>query len=256
MPTDRPAGSEQATARLRVSLDEQETHALLEQAPGEFGAEVEEALLAALAQAFSRWTGEGRLLVDVEGTGRDLLAPGADLSRAVGRFGSIFPLYLEVASEEPAESLRAVRSQVQAVPGRGAGYALLRHRCGEEIRARLDELPRAEVSFNYSAQAPKMTEEALLDRIDEPLGQPAWLAAHPLEVHARLVEDRLELWWAYRTDRYEEQTVGRLARWCVQALRDLIASGQASPEERLSPTDFPTARLGQADFDRLLAQLT
>ncbi|HSU82512.1 MAG TPA: amino acid adenylation domain-containing protein, partial [Thermoanaerobaculia bacterium] len=54
---------------LPVSLSQEETRRLLQEVPGAYRTRIDEVLLAALLAAVSRWTGEERVLVDLEGHG-------------------------------------------------------------------------------------------------------------------------------------------------------------------------------------------
>ncbi|MGH3923427.1 MAG: condensation domain-containing protein, partial [Pseudonocardiaceae bacterium] len=98
LPVDRrqpqrgtPAGT------VSVLLTTEETDALLRWAPAVYRTRINDVLLAALAWALSRWTGRGRVSIDLEGHGREEILDGVDLSRTVGWFTTIFPVALDVA---------------------------------------------------------------------------------------------------------------------------------------------------------------
>ena len=48
------------------------------------------------AGCWSGWTGRQRVLVDLEGHGREEIFPGVDLSRTVGWFTTMFPVALDL----------------------------------------------------------------------------------------------------------------------------------------------------------------
>jgi hypothetical protein len=79
-PADPPA----TVAVAGVQLDPEETEALLRRAPTAYRTGINDVLLAALAYALSRWTGQRRVSLDLEGHGREDLLDGVDLSRTVG----------------------------------------------------------------------------------------------------------------------------------------------------------------------------
>src|SRR5690606_40098222 len=57
---------------------------------------LKEVLLAGLSVALSRWHGGTATVVDLEGHGREEhLMPGADLSRTVGWFTTLYPVLLD-----------------------------------------------------------------------------------------------------------------------------------------------------------------
>src|SRR6202034_2551918 len=89
-----------AARSVEMTLSVEETAALLARAPRAYRTQVGELLLAALAEAFAPWTGSRRLVLDLEGHGREELigagedagGAGLDLSRTVGWFTSVFPV--------------------------------------------------------------------------------------------------------------------------------------------------------------------
>ncbi|HIP72468.1 MAG TPA: non-ribosomal peptide synthetase, partial [Anaerolineae bacterium] len=96
--SDSAADNSEASARsLTVSLTREETQALLQDVPTAYGTEINDVLLAALAQACARWTGAPGLLLHLEGHGREDISEELDISRTVGWFTSLFPIWLEAA---------------------------------------------------------------------------------------------------------------------------------------------------------------
>ncbi|WP_051866634.1 condensation domain-containing protein [Streptomyces griseus] len=95
---DRSVDTMATVDTVRVELHASVTEGLLTGVPGAFRAGVNDGLLAALALAVARWRGnrgvdESSLLVRLEGHGREEgVVPGADLSRTVGWFTSMFPV--------------------------------------------------------------------------------------------------------------------------------------------------------------------
>src|SRR5205085_6744284 len=139
-----------ASATVWSEMDEDLTRALLRDVPGIYHTQIPDVLLTALVEAFAGWTGRDRLLVEVEGHGREDLFEGVDVSRTVGWFTTAYPVRLLRAPGGPGERLQAVKEQLRSVPERGIGYGLLR-----ELDPRGREWcrhPGAEVSFNYLGQ--------------------------------------------------------------------------------------------------------
>ena len=98
LPIDHEAEvNDEKSARLvSVSLGEKETRALLQEVPKVYHTQIDEVLMAGLVEALRAWTGEGRVLVDVEGHGREEIFEDVDLTRTVGWFTTIYPVVLEI----------------------------------------------------------------------------------------------------------------------------------------------------------------
>ena len=225
-----------------VSLDGDETEALLREVPAAFQTRIDDVLLTALARAYARRTGSRSLLLDLEGHGRDLL-PGLDLSRTVGWFTAIHPVLLETGTGGPEEDLKAIKEQLRKAPEEGA-------------------LPAPQVIFNNLGQLGALGgEDTLFRPASEPTGaqrSPRARRRHLLGVYANLFAGRLELRFEYSRGVHSEATIRGLAEAFLDALRELIercrAAGAAGTGG-FTPSDFPEAELDQEDLDLLLEQL-
>ncbi|MFL9458755.1 condensation domain-containing protein [Tolypothrix bouteillei VB521301_2] len=117
-----------SSATVSLSLNEEQTRALLQDVPSVYNTQINDVLLTALIQSFAQWTGERSLLVDLEGHGREDLFEDVDLSRTVGWFTTLFPIYLQLEEvDRPGETLKSVKEQLRRIPNRGIGYGILRY---------------------------------------------------------------------------------------------------------------------------------
>jgi non-ribosomal peptide synthase protein (TIGR01720 family) len=155
LPVD-DAQAEPETTAVSALLSTEETDALLRAAPAVYRTRINEVLLAALAWALSRWTGRGRVWINLEGHGREEILDGVDLSRTVGWFTSIFPVALDVAtSDEPnwRDLIRSTRRQLRTIPGNGSGYGALRYLRSPATQEQLPfHGPGPQIAFNYLGQ--------------------------------------------------------------------------------------------------------
>ncbi|MFG2113828.1 amino acid adenylation domain-containing protein [Streptomyces sp. NPDC048718] len=254
-----------ATAsRLTLRLPAEATHALLTTVPAAFHAEVNDVLLTAFALAFRRWRGDGGpVLVDLEGHGREESAvPGADLSRTVGWFTSMYPVLLDAPAgpdDDPGAALKAVKEQLRAVPGKGIGYGLLRH-LNPEAGARLAPLGGPEIGFNYLGRfsAPATAADwTIVPRLGDgiPGGLPGMPLGHALELDA-LTQDGLagpELIarWSWAGDLLTEPEVAELAALWFAALEELARHGTRPGAGGRTPCDIAPAVLTQAEIELL-----
>ncbi|MEU8652065.1 amino acid adenylation domain-containing protein [Streptomyces sp. NPDC048737] len=145
---------------VRVELPAEVTEAVLTRLPAAFRGTGNDVLLAALALAVNRWRGADRpTLVRLEGHGREEdVVPGADLSRTVGWFTSMYPARVDVGAVDLAdvlaggpaagEAIKLVKEQLRGVPDKGVGYGLLRY-LNPETAPQLAEYPVPQIGFNY-----------------------------------------------------------------------------------------------------------
>ncbi|HEX2190457.1 MAG TPA: amino acid adenylation domain-containing protein, partial [Longimicrobiaceae bacterium] len=256
------AGAEDTAGRARIveaQLDAEETEALLREVPAAYRTRIDEVLLCALGRALARWTGSGRLRVELEGHGREEERfPGVDLSRTVGWFTSVYPVLLDLPGDGgPGEALRAVKEQLRAVPGRGLGYGLLRWGAGGAA-AELEEAPAAEVAFNYLGQVDgAVSAGGFFAFAPEGPGasqDPRRARTHRLEVTGVVSGGRLGVAFGYGAAVLRRDTVEALAAGFLEELRGLVAHCRGAEAGGYTPSDFPLAGLGQAALDRLLGR--
>jgi amino acid adenylation domain-containing protein/non-ribosomal peptide synthase protein (TIGR01720 family) len=259
LPVDRAGENRTDSARsVSASLTAEETRLLLQEVPRAYRTQINDVLLAALAQALSEWTGEGRVIVDLEGHGREEVVEGADLSRTVGWFTTIFPVLLEMSgSAGPGEMLKSVKEQLRRVPNRGIGYGLLRYLCAEEmVSDQLEKLPQAEVCFNYLGQLDQVfnDEASPFALTDGPVGRARSLLGgrrYLIEIDGGVRGGRLQTEWVYSEEMHERRTVETLAASFIRKLRRLIEHCVLREAGEHTPSDFPLVELSERQLERI-----
>jgi amino acid adenylation domain-containing protein/non-ribosomal peptide synthase protein (TIGR01720 family) len=264
LPQDNPAGANTAdsAATITVELSAAETTALLQEVPKAYQTQINDILLAALAETIGEWTGDELLQVDLEGHGREAIIPNVDLSRTVGWFTAIFPVVLNLSAASGAEQrLKTVKEQLRRVPNGGIGYGLLRYLCRDRaVQAELAALPQSLICFNYLGQFDSsFGGEAPFEPDPRPRGAThsrAGSRPYLLDVNGLVAEGQLRLLWAYSTNVHRAETIQQLADHYIVHLRALIAHCQAVAAPQFTPSDFPQARLSQQHLDAFLSKLT
>ena len=236
LPLDYPEGSNTAASAraLSVGLSVEETSDLLQKVSAVYHVQINEVLLTALARAFSSWTGQTYLLIDLEGHGREELFPEIDLSRTVGWFTTTFPVELDQrGTHTPLESLNRTQSQLRRIPNKGIGYGVMRYlTSGAEAVTALRALPGAEVSFNYLGQFDQVLSGASPFRpaleYSGPSRTSTGTRSYLIDITARVVEGQFRASWTYSENIHERATLDRLARDFVTELKSLINSAVSS----------------------------
>ncbi|MEV6908770.1 amino acid adenylation domain-containing protein [Amycolatopsis sp. NPDC051071] len=251
---------------VRVELPAPVTDTLLTSVPATYRGGVNDGLLAALATAVTRWrarrgVSESSTLIRLEGHGREEdIVPGADLSRTVGWFTSMFPVRLDVEDGAPVGSIvKAVKEQLLAVPDKGMGYGLLRY-LNAETSTELARYATGQLGFNYLGrfseadmpeelrglgwtQAPGTAElEAALDA-DMP-------ALSTLDVQAMVTGDKLVASFGFPAALFAREDVEELAGLWVAALEDLARHVAEPGAGGLTPSDLPLVSATQADIEK------
>ncbi|HYL97475.1 MAG TPA: amino acid adenylation domain-containing protein, partial [Blastocatellia bacterium] len=260
LPVDHPNGANYELSRrsIEIGLTSEHTRRLLRDVPAAYGTRINEVLLTALALSLTQWTGQTRLLVDLEGHGREDILPGIDLSGTVGWFTTIFPVVLDVSTSTHAiEVLKSVRRQLRRVPDNGIGYGVLKYLSDPApIPGEKALLPRAEISFNYLGQMDSMVADAshfsFSRRSTGPSRSPAGKRSHLLEIDGMVREGRLQFQWAYSEDVHLEKTIREVAESFASALRELVERSGYAPDRWLAcaPSELTREQMVQIASER------
>ncbi|MDZ8084001.1 MAG: amino acid adenylation domain-containing protein [Nostoc sp. DedQUE12b] len=250
-----------SASTVSVSLNEIETRALLQDVPKAYNTQINDVLLTALVLVLARWTNSSSVLFNLEGHGREDIVDGVDLSRTIGWFTTIFPVFVELgATENPADALKSVKEQLRSIPNKGIGYGLLRYLSQDaEIAAQLQAFGQAEISFNYLGQFDQLLNtSSWMQLASESAGHSQSLQnnrAYLLDINSIIAGERLQIEWIYSTNIHQHTTIATLAQDFVKILQGLIAHC-SSPESRgYTPSDFSLVKLNQLELDQLLASL-
>jgi amino acid adenylation domain-containing protein/non-ribosomal peptide synthase protein (TIGR01720 family) len=255
--TDGPSAPEQT---VTVRLPAEHTQALLRGSPAAYRTRVDDLLVSALSRVLSRWTGRDRVVLEVEGHGREELFDDVDLSRSVGWFTTIYPLAVDVPPAGGWDAvIKSVKEHLRAVPDRGLGYGALRYLGNAGLAEH-----RPVLRLNYLGRfdfADSDLDRDDLYRGDLYRGAPTVVGLDKsatasgtscFDVTAFVTPaGELECEWTYSPGAHAEQTVVRLAEETLAALREIIAHCAEPGSGGCTPSDFPLATLTQAELDRV-----
>ncbi|MGW2179787.1 amino acid adenylation domain-containing protein, partial [Streptomyces sp. NPDC001732] len=248
---------------LTLTLPSDVTAPLLAAVPGSVRTGVRDVLVTGLAQAVAEWRGRrgtdtSALLLELEGHGREDIAPGLDLTRSVGWFTTAYPVRVDPGTTGGVRALKRVKEQLLAVPDNGIGYGLLRHR-NADTAPELAGRARPQLGLNYLGRfaapgtapwAPAPEAPALGAGFDDaaPLGLVVELDAAVVD-HAD--GPRLVAHWTWAGELLTEEQVRELAEEWFTALTGLATVTTGG----LTPSDLPLVDLSQSDIEQLEASL-
>ncbi|NET72097.1 MAG: AMP-binding protein, partial [Sphaerospermopsis sp. SIO1G2] len=264
LPLDNPENHQDntinTTASVTLTLDSEQTNALLKDIHSAYNTRINDVLLTALIQSFQQWTGENHLLIDLEGHGREDLFDDVDLSRTVGWFTTLFPVGLQLGKNHNlGEDLKSIKEQLRNIPNRGIGYGILRYLHPENIsQEKLQNLPSAQVSFNYLGQFDQvLTASSLLGVAQEFKSAQSLLnqRSHLIGISGLIRAGKLEMTWSYSDKIHNLNTIEELAARFMTALKTLIQHCQTKESKSYTPSDFSAAKINQKQLDKFLSKI-
>ena len=256
LPRDFAAGSNlvKDIATQSFTLTKEETGALLTSAHNAFGTDTQDLLITALAMGLNRHWGARRLLLTLEGHGREEIVQDIDLSRTVGWFTSTYPVVVDVdGGQDLAAHITHVKENLRAIPHRGAGYGILTHMTPKEL---LDEDLKVHppIIFNYLGQFDTDLSKLPFAVAAENAGSerhPEGERRFDWNVSVMAAGGRLEYSIIYSAKQYKEETMRAVLAAIQLRLRDLMDVCLSKKERRFSPSDFTYKLLSQKQLDSL-----
>ena len=246
-----------STITYRAKLSVEETRLLLGSVNEAYNTQINDILLSTLVIALAQWMGNSTFSIDLEGHGREELFESVDLSRTVGWFTSLFPVLLQLPTDDqPGSVIKSIKEQLRAIPNRGIGYGILRYLCEDTtVNQQLITIPTPEICFNYLGQFDQVQSQTDWKLAPESTGKTRsskQTRDHLLDINALVVEGELQIDWTYSSNIHNQATVENLAQSYLQAIRSIIKHCESEDNTGYTPSDFPLAQLNQLELDDLL----
>ncbi|MEC0182798.1 non-ribosomal peptide synthase/polyketide synthase [Paenibacillus peoriae] len=232
----------------------QETEQLLKQAHRAYNTDMNDLLLTALGMAVHRWAGIERVLVSLEGHGRESILPELDITRTVGWFTTQFPVVLDMGvGQDLSRRIKNVKEGLRRIPQKGIGYGILRYLSAAHAQKRFVTEP--EISFNYLGQFDQDLQNQSIDV--SPYSSGTELSAHAarshtLDMNGLISEGELQLTISYSNQEYRRETMEQLAEVFRTSLQEIIAHCVGRKQQELTPSDVMLKNVTMAELDQLV----
>jgi non-ribosomal peptide synthase protein (TIGR01720 family) len=241
--------------RISFRLDAEETNALLKKVHEPFGTEINDILLTGLGIGIRETFGSKKVLVAMEGHGREEIIKGINITRTVGWFTTIYPVILDmVYKDDLARQIKEVKEFLHQVPDKGIGYGILKYITSESNRSELEFKLKPQICFNYLGQFDEVLQQKFFKISDESLGNNVSLAGerdYDLEVSGMISDGQLRISIHYNKNHYTSKTVRRLISNYEEGLREIISYCLEKKNRELTPSDFDYKELSMSEIDTI-----
>ncbi|MEO8210866.1 MAG: condensation domain-containing protein, partial [bacterium] len=259
--SDENKNTVESADKVSIELDRSSTQSILKDVPKTYNTQINDILLSALSIAYSSWCDESKVLISLEGHGREDLFDSIDVSRTVGWFTSMFPVVLEIYNKNDiGDSIKLVKETLRQIPNNGIGFGLLKYlNTDENIKEKLKTLPKPEIVFNYLGQL----NENIIPNSDWKLGKKSiilsqskqGLRTHLIEINGIVADNKLKMDFNFSKNIHKKETIETFAKHYEDALKNIIEHCSDAETGGYTPSDFEAAGLNQQELDNLLANL-
>jgi len=227
-----------------MKLDEKHTLQLLQEVPRVYHTEINDILLCALAITLCKWNSADKIVISMEGHGRESISEGIDTSRTIGWFTSLYPVLLEISPDRNLSDLiKGVKEQLRRIPDKGLGYGVLKYINKDEKFADSNK-DSWNIVFNYLGQLDKVVNESKwISGAGESFGElrsPDQAVNDRLSFSGVVQGGQLMVNWSYSSLHYKKETIAELSEKYKITLESLIShclSKQKSGPVH-TPSDF------------------
>jgi len=241
------------TAVAAIRLDREKTELLLTKVNDAFGTEIDDILLTALGLAVQEQYGHDRLLIALEGHGREDILNDVDISRTVGWFTSRYPVLLDFSHCLPAadddrldRQIKEVKETLRQIPHKGIGHGILKYLTAPEHKSDIQFNLRPQISFNYLGQFDVDVEHMSFEPAKESVGynaSPIENNAYELNIHGILAQKQLAISISYSKEQFKEETIEMLIECYKAKLGHVIAYCSERRQKEITPSDLTYSEL-------------
>ncbi|QNS22189.1 non-ribosomal peptide synthetase [Bacillus halotolerans] len=256
---------------VSFSLNTKETDALLKSVNSIYNTDTQDMLLASVILALRDWTKQSAVKLSLESHGREDVLDGIDVSRTVGWFTAIYPLFVKLDSdlsdkdqeEYLVHVLKTTKDTLRRVPDKGFGYGVLKYLTPPE-KTDLDFTGTADISFNYLGQFENSRTTEAPDENTfsfSPLGtgediSTSWNREQTLDISAMAAEGKMTVNMTYETSRFQHKTIAQLCENCHHYLLKLIDHCLNKTETEKTISDFDDHELTEDALQEIADMLS
>jgi non-ribosomal peptide synthase protein (TIGR01720 family) len=242
---------------VRMKLDKTNTDMLLHQVNQVYGTEINDILLAALGRAVKDWSGIEKILLNLEGHGRNPILEDVDISRTVGWYTTRYPMVLTVNDAGHLDyNIISVKETLRRIPNKGIGYGVLRYLTPDHKKEGFSFDYQPEISFNYLGEFGQEnhpdTGITWVPRMNKGNSISAETEMHAvIDINGLVVEGMLFLSFTYNKHMYEKVIVDQLVELYRSNLIEIIEHCSQKEESELTPSDFTGENIEMEELDNI-----
>jgi amino acid adenylation domain-containing protein/non-ribosomal peptide synthase protein (TIGR01720 family) len=215
---------EKYTASVLAELTEQETAQLLQTLPARHAVKPHEVLIALLAKTLTTWLKSDGIVIDLESHGRQEFSNKLNLSRTVGWFTSLFPIYFTDIRPSVWDTVQSIKQQLQRIPHHGIGYGLWQYFKKMQFHG------KADVAFNYWGQFDQtFADDSFKLESLQFVSHSENKRMHLLNIDGIVKDKKLQVIWTYSTHYHTADTIKYLANCYLDDLRTVLLTGNDAP---------------------------
>lgn len=235
------------------ALDAATTEKLLTQCYKAYQTEVNDILVTALGLAMGEVFGLNKLVLTLEGHGRESIGGDEDITRTVGWFTTMYPVSLDMQHQKDmVRQLVEVKESLHRVPNKGIGYGILRYLGNQPYNL------KPEIAFNYLGDFGSGVKAeggqqlfAFSGDYSGQVSSPLMPRSNVLEVNGMIVSGKISMSITYSHRQFQAASIEKLLLAYQHHLNKLIDKLSTEETTTRTPVDFTYKGLSMEDLQKL-----
>lgn len=244
--------SDSANARMELTIED--TEKLIKQVNGAYNSEINDILLTALGLTLKDWTGENKVLISLEGHGREEIIKEVDVSRTVGWFTSRYPIVLDMEGNDLSYQIKSIKEGIRQIPNKGVGYGILKYLTLLKSKGDLRFSLNPEISFNYLGQFDNGIDTGVFKASSIAIGEPVsrnFVGQYVIDINGMVVGGKLALNFTYNRNEYKKRTIEKIVDSYKRNLTDIINHCVNKEYTELTLSDFSSRKITARDVEEI-----
>ncbi|MCY8217765.1 amino acid adenylation domain-containing protein, partial [Bacillus haynesii] len=246
---ERDTFEHSTTLSIRIGPDV--TANLLRNANKAYNTEINDILLTALIAAVRDITGENKLKVMMEGHGREDILDGVDITRTIGWFTTVYPVFIDLGEEkEISQNIKMVKETLRKIPNKGIGYGVLKYMT-EELQKIQTQAP---LSFNYFGEMNNDMNRKVFSQSPFSPGESIGgkIVRHcAIEMNAISLNGELTIYTTFNQDQYQTSAIEQLNQSFKENLEKIVDHCVGKDGSDMTPSDYGDVSLGLEELERI-----
>ena len=240
-------GRNRDSRTVTIDLNKKETEKLLKGTNKAYNTEINDILLTALGYAIKGYSGEDKVLIELEGHGREEILKGTDINRTVGWFTTIYPVLLDMdKTQDLSLQIKNIKEGLRKIPKKGIGYGVIKYLMPEERKQGINLEVKPEIGFNYLGQFDNDVERGVFGA--SRLGTGNSVSAenqrqHAIEINSMVAGGRLSVSFSFDERQFKKETIKAIAESYKESIKEISEHCATKEKSELTPSDLSSEEI-------------
>ncbi|WP_066495485.1 non-ribosomal peptide synthetase [Abyssisolibacter fermentans] len=238
-----------------IQLSKEETENLLGEVNKAYNTEINDILLSAIGVTIKEWTGHNKVLINVEGHGREEIIENVDITRTIGWFTSQYPVVIDMnKSDELAYVIKNTKETLRRIPNKGIGYGILKYMTPKEYKEEINFKLVPEINFNYLGQIDADINNNLFEMSNISAGNAMSINSercYTLDIGGVISKGVLNIRVNYNYHQYKKETIFQLVNMYKKNLQRIINHCTNKEDTEKTLSDFTSYDLDELEVDKI-----